>query len=133
MSRIRLPMFIVLGASVLFSLLQFSFHADISLLAFPLSLAMTFFSVWFLFIKLYGKKEFKAVLPTQKMLQYLPYVFLASFVLRRAGKNGTPYWYDVVTVVLWAVVLACRYLILHFLNEKRAYLLEPSLKNEKKR
>ena len=132
MSRIRLPMFIVLGASVLFSLLQFSFHADISLLAFPLSLAMTFFSVWFLFIKLYGKKEFKAVLPTQKMLQYLPYVFLASFVLRRAGKNGTPYWYDVVTVVLWAVVLACRYLILHFLNEKRAYLLEPSWKNEKK-
>lgn len=132
MNKIRIPMFITLGSSILFTLFQISFHFDISILAFPLSLAITFFSSWFLYVKVYKEKKFKAVLPTQKFLQYLPYVFFASFIMRRAGKNGTYYWYDVVTVVLWAVVLVSRYFVLHYLNEKRVLSLEPSWKSEKK-
>lgn len=125
-------MFITLGAGILFSLFQISFHADISLLAFPVSIAFTFFAVWFLFIKVYRNKEFKAASVSRKLLQYLPYVYLASFIIRRAGKTGTFYWYDVATVVLWAAVLVSRYFVLYFFKEKRILSLEPSWKNGRK-
>lgn len=132
MNKIRIPMYITLGAGILFSLFQISFHADISLLAFPLGIAVTFFSVWFLFIKVYRNREYKAVSVSRKLLQYLPYVYLASFIIRRAGKSGTFYWYDVVTVLLWAIVLVSRYFVLHFFKEKRILSLEPSWKSDRK-
>lgn len=132
MNKITVPVYSVLGAGILFSLLQISFHLDISLLAFPLSAAMTFFMVWFVYLKMYKAVQFKAVLVSQKLLQYAPYVYLASFILRRAGKTSTPYAYDVITVLLWAFVLGMRYWALYYLNDKRVYALEPSWKTEKK-
>ncbi len=125
-------MFITLGAGILFSLFQLSFHLDVSLVAFPLSAAASFFALWSVFVRVYKRKEFKAVFTAQKILQYLPYVYLASFIARRAGGFGTFYWYDVVTVLLWAVVLVARYFVLHYFNEKRVLVLEPSWKGEKK-
>lgn len=68
-----------------------------------------------------------------KLLQYLPYILLISFILRRAGKNGTYYWYDVLTVLLWCAVMIGRWIVLYFLNEKRIFILMPEWKKENKK
>ena len=68
-----------------------------------------------------------------KLLQYLPYVLLISFILRRAGKYGTYYWYDVLTVLLWCAVMVSRWIVLYFFNEKRIFILMPEWKKENKK
>ncbi len=78
------------ACSALFSFTMISFHADVSLLAFPIalvfSLALAFFSLKKLFLE--GNLFFIAVF--RELLQYLPYVLLVAFVFRRAGDEGTP-------------------------------------------
>lgn len=53
------------------------------------------------------------------MLQYLPYVLLISFVIRRAGESGTPYFVDALSVLLWCLSSASSLVILYFTNPKR--------------
>ena len=119
-----IPLYATLAASAIFSLFCIHFSLDVSLLAFPLSLAFAAF-ILHKSILLY-RDDIAAISVVRKLLQYLPYVLLACFVLRRAGKYGTPYWYDVVTVLLWCAVFVLSLVALHFLHEKRVY----ALKNE---
>ncbi len=106
------------ACSALFSFTMISFHADVSLLAFPIalvfSLALAFFSLKKLFLE--GNLYFIAVF--RELLQYLPYVLLVAFVFRRAGEEGTPYALDLISVVLWVLASGASILILHFLNPK---------------
>ena len=104
MNKIRIPAVITFVASLLFTLFSLSFSFDVSLQAFPLSLAGTFFIFYFLLNKTIRLEQYDSVAASVKFLQYIPFILLASFVLRRAGKNGTYYWYDIVTVFLWCVV-----------------------------
>lgn len=128
MNKIRIPAVITFVASLLFTLFSLSFSFDVSLLAFPLSLAGTFFLFYFLLNKTVRLEQYESVAPSVKFLQYIPFVHLASFVLRRAGKNGTYYWYDVVTVFLWCVVFVSSLVVLYFFKEKRIFTLNPEWK-----
>ncbi|MBR7063544.1 MAG: signal peptidase I [Treponema sp.] len=130
--KLFVPLFVSLVASCVFALFCISFSFDISFLAFPLSAIFVFFC----FQKSFSLKKtlsFSFVPVVRKLFQYLPYVLLTSFVLRRAGKYGTPYWQDVVTVFLWCVVFFASLIALYFLNEKRVYTLCDSWQSEQKK
>lgn len=128
MNKIRIPAVIVFAASLLFAFFSVSFSFDISLLAFPVSLAGSALIFYFLLNKTIRLEQYESAAVSVKILQYIPFVHLASFVLRRAGKNGTYYWYDVVTVFLWCVVFVSSLVVLHFFKEKRIFELNPEWK-----
>ncbi|MDY2844342.1 MAG: signal peptidase I [Treponema sp.] len=106
-------------SSAIFSLTMISFHADVSLAAFPLSLVFTFFTAAASIKKLFKEKNLYFISVYRELLQYLPYVLLVSFVLRRAGAYGTPYILDVFSVVFWILTSLFVLVVLHFLNPKK--------------
>ena len=114
--------FINLGASVLFSLLLINFSWDISLIAFPIGVAYCAVTVLFS-LKMILKTDGKLIYKVIKFTEYLPYVFLITFILRRAGKNGTPFFYDVITVILWFVIFVCSFLTSRKLYPKKNALI----------
>jgi signal peptidase I len=120
MSKFRFCTFAALAASCLFSLLSINFAADISVLAFLVAGIFTAIAVYYA-VFLFKKYTVTAIPVLRKLLQYIPYILLIAFVLRRAGKTGTAYWYDVVTVVLWCLVFIFSLAALYYLNEKRVY------------
>lgn len=107
------------SASLLFSLLCFSWHGDISLVAFPLSIVFTGFLLWTGYIRLFIKEDLRFISVFRELLQYAPYVLLVAFVLRRAGADGTPFALDLVEVVLWCAASVMDLFILYYLNPKR--------------
>ena len=117
--RFSIYIYIELVSAVLFSLFCFSFHADISLVAFPVAVIFTAITVYFCLFKVLFKKDSTRIPVILRLTQYLPFVFLFSFVIRRAGKFGTPYWYDVVTVLLWCIVFIFSLVLTWCINEKR--------------
>ena len=117
--RFSIYIYIELISAILFSLFSFSYHADISLLALPLAAAYTAITVYFCFFKVIRKKDATRIPVILRLTQYLPFVLLFCFVIRRAGKLGVPYWYDVVTVVLWCFVFAFSLVLSWCMNEKR--------------
>ncbi|WP_294429801.1 signal peptidase I [uncultured Treponema sp.] len=106
-------------SSALFSLSLISFHADISLAALPLSLVFVAALAFFSIKKLFAERNLAFIAVFRELLQYLPYILLVSFVLRRAGEEGTPYAIDFLSVLLWIVSSALSLVILYFLNPKR--------------
>ncbi|MCR5125245.1 MAG: signal peptidase I [Treponema sp.] len=124
--------------SALFALSEISFHADVSVLAFPLAIAFSAVLAHFSLRKLFclgsslkpdltsDAKNAAFVPVVRELLQYEPYVLLISFVLRRAGESGTPFALDVVQVLLWLCASALSLLILHYLNPKSLKKIEPS-------
>jgi len=129
--------YVELCASVLFTLMCISFHGDISLLAFPLGLVYTAILSYFVFAKIIKDTNGKFYITVMKMTSYIPYVQLVAFILRRAGQFGTPYWYDLITVLLWVVIFVCAIIISSMMKEKRSKVLtagwsvEPSFKKPK--
>ena len=106
-------MFFEVFASLLFCLFNISFKFDISLLAFPISIAFTIVLAYFQKIKLVKNGDGSFAPVVNKMNEYLPYVNLLTFILRRAGKDGTPFFVDLIQVLLWIVVT-----VLVFINIK---------------
>lgn len=128
MKKISIWIYLTLALSIIFSLFSISFKADISLLSLPLSLLFSAATCWFLYFNFYRKKDFLFFKTSFKLLEYLPYVLLCSFIIRRAGKAGTAFWYDIITVFLWCAVLVSRKILLYYMNPKRVLQLEPSWK-----
>lgn len=120
MKNFRLFVFVSLAFSALFSLFSIHFAADISLLSFFVAVAGTIATGYFAFC-VFNRDEAFRIPVLRKLFQYLPYILLIAFIIRRAGKSGTPYWYDVVTVLLWCVVFVTSLVVLYFMNEKRVY------------
>ena len=104
--------------SLLFALSTVSFHADVSVLAFPLVLIFTGVVAFFSLKKLFKDSKLNCIAPFRSLLQYAPYVMLIAFVLRRAGETGTSYAFDFVSVILWCAASVLALYILHFLNPK---------------
>ncbi len=123
-----LCMLVALISSLVFGLFQVSFNTDISLLALPLSLAFVGWLFYESYIQVFRKSNIKRLTVVFKLLQYLPYILLASFVFRRAGSSGTAHWYDVITVLLWVIVLVTSHGALYYLNPKRIYKKNPDFK-----
>jgi len=108
-------------SAAFFSICNISFHADISVTAFPLAALFTGVFIYLCYSRLLGKNDIKVIGAVRKLLQYEPFIFLAAFILRRSGKEGTSYAFDVVSVLLWVIVTAVSFYALYYLNEKRVY------------
>ena len=117
--RFSIYVYIELISAIIFALSCFSYHADVSLIALPVALAYTAITVYFCFFKVILRKDTTRIPVILRLTQYLPFVFLFCFVIRRAGKLGVPYWYDVVTVLLWCVVFIFSLVLSYCINEKR--------------
>ena len=120
--KLRILILIELGAAALFTLLELSFHADISLLAFPLALIYTALCGWFILKKLFIDTDGTNVYTAIKLNEYLPYFLFITFIIRRAGNYGTAYFVDLISVISWFIIF-----VLAYLNSKKLY---PS-KNQK--
>lgn len=124
-------------AAILFTLFSVSFHADISLLAFPLCLVYTGIYVYFTIIKIVKETNGKYFITVEKLNSYLPYLFLVAFIIRRAGDNGTSFAYDLITVFLWVIVFVTTIILTRTQNEKKAdaltenWAVKPSFKKPK--
>lgn len=105
----KLLSIIELTSACIFTLLNLSFHADISLLAFPLSLIYLGITGWFLFKKLILDTDGKNLYAAIKLNEYLPYFFFITFIIRRAGKSGTPFAVDLIAVICWFIVFVLAY------------------------
>ena len=115
-----------LGAALIFTLLNISFHADISFLAFPISAAYLAVTCWFVFYKILLKTDGSHIYVAIKLTEYLPYLLFITFIIRRAGKTGTSFVVDLIAVLAWFVVF-----VLAYLNSKKMYP-ESKKKNAKK-
>lgn len=114
--RLKLFIFIELAAATIFTLLNLSFHADISLLAFPLSMIYLAITCWFLLKKLVFDTDGTYLYAAIKLNEYLPYFLFITFIIRRAGKTGTPFVVDVFAVISWFVIF-----VLAFFNSRVLY------------
>ncbi len=114
--KLRIFIFIELAAAIIFTLLNLSFHADISLLAFPLSLIYLAVTCWFLLKKLVFDTDGTYLYAAIKLNEYLPYFLFITFIIRRAGKTGTPFVVDVFAVISWFVIF-----VLAFFNSRVLY------------
>ena len=112
-----------LCVALVFSVLQVHFSLDISLLAFPLALAFTLILSYFSFVKIMKETDGSKAVVVLKMTQYLPYFLLLCFIIRRAGKNGTSYIYDFITVLLWLVIFITSLLLSNLMGEKKIKIL----------
>ena len=107
--KFKLFTIIELTSACIFTLLNLSFHADISLLAFPISVIYLALTCWFLFKKLYIDTDGSRIYAAIKLNEYLPYLFFITFIIRRAGNTGTPFIVDVFAVISWFVVFVLAY------------------------
>lgn len=119
MNKIRIPSYIFLLSSFLFSVTSLSFHFDVSSVAFLLNVSFTAVMFYFIYFKLLKAENLKYLKIVEKFLQYAPFVFLTSFIIRRAGNFSTSLVYDFITVFLWCSEFVCSLVILYFLNDKR--------------
>ena len=115
MKKFKIWTYICLCSAIIFSLVNINFAFNVSVFAFPLSAAISAFLVYFAYFKLFPKWEYNDARVVKKLIEYMPFVFLAAFILRRAGgimnpdfslMGVVPYWYDVVCVLLWRGVFA---------------------------
>lgn len=118
-SKLRVFSLAVSLSSAVFSLLCFSWHFDVSLLALPLSLVFTAAVYFQGFSRIFGKNDESGLKIFRLLLQYHPYVLLLSFVIRRAGSYGTPFFLDLITVFFWCVSSVFDLYILYYINPKR--------------
>ena len=114
--KFRIFTIIEYTAAALFALLEISFHADISLLAFPLALAYLALTFWFLIKKVVLDTDGTHILAAIKLNEYLPYLLFITFIIRRAGKTGTPFIVDVFAVISWFIVF-----VLAYFNSRKLY------------
>lgn len=115
-------------SSALFAFSTVSFHADISLAAFPVAAVFSVLLAFFSLKKLFVQKNVSFFFVSKELFEYLPYVLLISFVLRRAGQYGTPYILDCVSVFFWLVSFVFAFIVLRFMNPKRAGTVSPEWK-----
>lgn len=120
--------YVELISSILFTILCLNFKLDISLLAFPAALAITGCCIYFGLFKMIKPKDATKSTVYYKLVQYLPFIMLFSFIVRRAGKVGTSYAYDVISVILWCIIFVSSLLVSYYLNPKRIKTLLTSYK-----
>ena len=109
--------------SAAFALTTISFSFDVSILAFPLVVVFTAVLAFSSLKKIFKDNSLSYIAVFRELLQYEPYVLLIAFVVRRAGKNGTPQWCDAISVLLRLLISVLVLVLLHFLNPKKIKLV----------
>lgn len=128
MKKIKIYFWVSLGFAALFSLLNICFHADVSCLAFIISLIYT--GLEFKFFQINDNDEqsrSKTAFRARKFLQYEPYVYLIAFIIRRAGSKGTSFAFDLISVIFWLGVFVTSLVLQHWLNPKHFHKVTGSL------
>ncbi len=120
----KIFMYIELISSILFSLFSISFHADASLISFPIALSFTALAVYFAYFLMLKKGDGSRVFGVLKIIQYLPFVLLLAFIVRRVGKQPTAFWYDLISVLLWCLIFVFSMILSYCMNDKRIDRLE---------
>lgn len=112
--------------SLLFSALCFIPTFGVGFWGFPVGLL---FSALYLFqtIKFLAKPDQKKLSFLRKTLEYLPFVLLSCFVIRRAGNEDGSFFLDLASVIVWILLSVLVLLILYRLSEKRVVTYVPSL------
>lgn len=128
MKKFIIFLYISLASSIVFSFANLSFHADISLVAFPLGIIFSGVCVYFGYFKVICRDKLSCVPVFRRLCQYQPFVHLIVFVLRRAGQTGTGYVFDVMSVLLWIIAAVSAFIVCCFLNPKRVSRLIPEWK-----
>lgn len=105
--------------SFIFSFLNISINADISCFAFLLSFIFNVVFLFFSFKLLLKEIKYEKISVLKYFLQYEPFVFLISFILRRAGENDTHFIFDLVSLILWCILFILSYLLQRLLDPKR--------------
>ncbi len=125
--------------SLLYALLHISFAFDISLLAMPLVLIFAGILFYFQYVFSMKKKGYNRISVVKKLYQYLPFILLISFILRRIGGNPTSHIADVCAVMCWVLVTVMSFVFQYVLSDKRIEKYIPEAKtyleknkNEKK-
>ena len=85
------------------------------------------------------KKGYNRISVVKKLYQYLPFILLISFILRRIGGNPTSHIADVCAVMCWVLVTVMSFVFQYVLSDKRIEKYIPEAKtyleknkNEKK-
>ena len=105
--------------SCFFSLLNLPTAFDISILAFPLALLFTLLVGYVSYIRLIKRGEQTLLPAIIRILQYEPFVFIASFVIRRSGAAGLPFGIDLVSCLVWIALTVLTFVILHAVSLPR--------------
>ena len=111
--------YIEFGAAALFTLLLINFSLDISILAFPLALIFSAILFYLSYFKIFKETNGSKAMAVLKLTQHLPYFLLLCFILRRAGKNGTSAFYDLITVLLWLLIFVTSLILSNLMGEKK--------------
>ena len=123
---------VTLALCVIFTFLQITTIIDLSFLAFWVALVFTAFLVFFGFYKLQYKKDASVYKIVRKLYEYVPFIFLAVFVLRRAGTFGTSFAYDLISVIIWIAVSVVSFVTVQlYLSEKNFFKKNPEFKETK--
>lgn len=118
LNTIKKILYVNFAAGALFSLMCISFSFDISILAFILAVGFSALLGYYTFVKVLKEEDGSKIFITRKLSEYYPCVLFIAFILRRAGKKGTFYWYDLITVILWLTVFVLSLILSSKLNEK---------------
>lgn len=111
--------YIEFGSAALFTLLLINFSLDISIIAFPLALIFSAILFYLSYFKIFKETDGSKAMAVLKLTQYLPYFLLLCFILRRAGKNGTSSFYDLITVLLWLLIFVTSLILSNLMGEKK--------------
>lgn len=118
MKKINILIIANLVSACLFSLVNICFNADISCLAFVISLIFTGLMIYFLGINIYKKNLSEKVFCAKKFLQYEPYIYLIAFIIRRAGIKETAFAYDLISVIFWLGIFITAIILQKYFNPK---------------
>lgn len=121
---------IILGLSAVFSFLHISFKLDISIFAFFISIIYTVIIFYFGFICLDKKKDVKKLSLVTKLYQYLPFLQIAVFIIRRAGADGCSLGFDIVCGLLWIISSGLTIYFAYCISKKRLDKYCPDLANK---
>lgn len=125
MRKLKVLIYSNLALAAVFSCLCVSFHKDISILAFPLAIIFTAALFYVSVIVLLKRNMVSKIGVVRRFFQYEPFVFISSFVIQRAGKNGCPYVLDLISALLWVAIMVLSFVILFVISEKRVGKLNP--------
>ena len=121
-----LSMYLCAAFSVLFSATCFLPAFGTGFWGFPLVLV---YSVLYLVqVRLFlAGPDHRKLAFLRKTLEYLPFVLLTGFVIRRAGTDDGTFALDLASVLLWLLASAAAIVILHRLSDKRILTYVPDL------
>lgn len=130
MKRIFVLFYATVITALLFSVSLFTLSFGVEFCAFPLMAVFSALFAFIVFSKLKKAPSKALVLTVRKLCEYMPFVAIVAFVLRRAGVSETSYVLDLISVILWVLLLIFSCLCIHFLKDKR---MPFDVKTEKKK